>query len=201
MERTLYEIAGAVGTLLLIDNVMKNRLYGQYARILVDLDLSKTVFYEVMVEWEGFAFPVAIEYEGLPDFCTHCHSIGHKINSSRRLHPRIVEMHEKPTDLGKKNIGNGKQPVHSQRSKPTWKPKDNPEGIVSSKAFASVETNQQDNSTAPTLLPEDTSAPTQQLVTCTKPTSLAGSQNEAEMRWNMPRLLTLKLRIYKMMRH
>jgi len=64
-----------------------------------------------------------------------------------------------------------------------------------------VETNQQDNSTAPTLLPEDTSAPTQQLVTCTKPTSLAGSQNEAEMRWNMPRLLTLKLRIYKMMRH
>ena len=56
MERTLYEIAGAVGTLLLIDNVTRNRLYGHYARILVDMDLSKDIFYEVMVEREGFAF-------------------------------------------------------------------------------------------------------------------------------------------------
>jgi len=31
MERTLYEIAGAVGTPLLIDNVTWNRLYGHYA--------------------------------------------------------------------------------------------------------------------------------------------------------------------------
>jgi len=45
MERTLYEIAGAVGTPLLIDNVTRNRLYGHYARILVDLDLSKNIFY------------------------------------------------------------------------------------------------------------------------------------------------------------
>jgi len=72
MERTLYEIAGAVGTPLLINNVTRNRLYGHYARILVDLDLSKTIFYEVMVEREGYAFPVAIDYEGLPNFCTHC---------------------------------------------------------------------------------------------------------------------------------
>ena len=31
MEMTLYEIAGAVGTPLLIDNVTRNRLYGNYA--------------------------------------------------------------------------------------------------------------------------------------------------------------------------
>lgn len=71
MERTLYEIAGAVGTPLLIDNVTRHRLYGHYGRILVDLDLSKDLFYEIMVEREGFAFPLAIEYEGLPDFCKH----------------------------------------------------------------------------------------------------------------------------------
>jgi len=94
MERTLYEIAGAVGTPLLIDNVTRNKLYRHYARILIDLDLSKTVFYKVMVEREGFAFPLAIEYEGLPDFCSHCYSIGHNINSCRRLHPRSVERRE-----------------------------------------------------------------------------------------------------------
>jgi len=66
MEKTLYKIVGAFGTLLLIDNITRNRLYGHYARILVDLDLSKTIFYEVVVEREGYAFPVAIEYEGLP---------------------------------------------------------------------------------------------------------------------------------------
>jgi len=87
MERTLYEIAGAMGMPLLIDNVTRNIMYGHYAQILVDLDLSKTVFYKLMVERECFAFPVVIEYEGLPNFCTHCHSIGHNINSCRRLHP------------------------------------------------------------------------------------------------------------------
>jgi hypothetical protein len=50
MERTLYEIAGAIGTPLLIDNVTKNRLFGHYARVLVELDLSENIFYEVMVE-------------------------------------------------------------------------------------------------------------------------------------------------------
>jgi len=87
MEMTLYEIAGVVVTPLLIDNVTRNRLYGHYARILVDLDLSKKIFYEVLVEREGFAFPIAIEYEGLPEFCTHCHGIGHNINLCRQLHP------------------------------------------------------------------------------------------------------------------
>lgn len=126
MERTLYEIAGAVGTPLLIDNVTRNRLYGHYARILVDVDLSKKVFYEVLVKREGFSFPVAIEYEGLPDFCTHYHNIGHHINSCRRLHPRREETHEQPPVVGKKSLDNGKTLIHLQKSKPAWEPKDNP---------------------------------------------------------------------------
>jgi len=43
MERTLYEIAWDVGTHLFIDNVTKNRLFGDYVRVLVDLDLSKDI--------------------------------------------------------------------------------------------------------------------------------------------------------------
>jgi len=65
MDRTLFEIAGAVRTPLLIDNVIKNMLFGHYVRVLVDLDLSKDIFYDVMVEHEGFAFPVEIVYERL----------------------------------------------------------------------------------------------------------------------------------------
>jgi len=40
MERTLYKIAGAIEKSLLNDNVTNNRLFGHYARVLVDLDLS-----------------------------------------------------------------------------------------------------------------------------------------------------------------
>jgi hypothetical protein len=57
MERTLNVIAGAIGTPLLIDNGTKNKLFGHYARLLVDLDLSRNIFYESMLEREGYAFP------------------------------------------------------------------------------------------------------------------------------------------------
>jgi len=96
MERTQYEIAGVVGTPLLIDNVTKNRLFGHYVRVLVNLDLSKDIFYEVMVELEGFAFPLAIEYEGLPEFCTYCKSIGHNVTSCQWLHLRQANKGEHP---------------------------------------------------------------------------------------------------------
>jgi hypothetical protein len=128
LERTLYEIAGAVGTPLLIDNVTRNRLFGHYARILVDLDLSKDIFYEIMVEREGFAFPLTIEYERLPDFCKHCNSIGHDVSNCRWLYPRKDDTNKKSAD------GKGKEKVPVQ--KPTWMPlKDNPSGTGSSKAF------------------------------------------------------------------
>lgn len=44
VERTLYEIAGDIGTPLLIDNVTNNRLFGHYAKVLVDLDPSGNIF-------------------------------------------------------------------------------------------------------------------------------------------------------------
>jgi hypothetical protein len=71
MEKTLYEIAGAIRTPLLIDNATKNRLFGNYVRLLMDLDLSRNIFNEIMVERKGYAFDAAIEYERLPDFCMH----------------------------------------------------------------------------------------------------------------------------------
>jgi len=104
MERILYEIVGAVRTPLLIDNVTKNKLFGHYARVLVDLDLSKDILYEVMVQRKGFAFPVEIEYEGLPNFCTRCKSIGHNVTSCRWIHLKQADKHEHPIDKGKKPI-------------------------------------------------------------------------------------------------
>ena len=49
MEHTLCEISSVVGTPLIIDIATTKRLFGHYARVLVDLDLSRNIFHEVMV--------------------------------------------------------------------------------------------------------------------------------------------------------
>ncbi|KEH17480.1 DUF4283 domain protein [Medicago truncatula] len=59
-ERTLKEIASAVGTPISIDGPTRNRAFGHYARILVDIDLSKRVYDEILVEREGFTFNVEV---------------------------------------------------------------------------------------------------------------------------------------------
>ncbi|KEH41033.1 DUF4283 domain protein [Medicago truncatula] len=71
MEQTLREIASAVGTPLVIDNSSSKRLFGHYARILVDMDFSRKIFHEIVVEREGYAFPIFVAYKWMPDFCSH----------------------------------------------------------------------------------------------------------------------------------
>ena len=131
VERTLREIASVVGTPLLIDNATTKRLFGHYARILVDMDLSRKLFHEIVVEREGFAFTLEVAYERLPNFCTHCLSIGHNVTVCRRLYPR------KDTTTPKEQIAQGKKQVPA--TKTTWVPiNDNPSGIGSSAAFGAV---------------------------------------------------------------
>ena len=61
-ERTLKEIASAVGTPIDIDGPTRNRTFRHYSRILVDIDLSKKAYDEVLVERDGYAFMVEIQY-------------------------------------------------------------------------------------------------------------------------------------------
>jgi hypothetical protein len=105
MDRTLREIASAIGTPLLIDNATSKRLFGHYARILVDMDFTRKIFYEIVVEREGFAFPVEVVYERMPDFCTHCQNIGHHVSVCRWIHPRK----EKENNIEKEKIAQGKK--------------------------------------------------------------------------------------------
>jgi len=87
-ERTLKEIASVVGTPIDIDGPTRNCTFGHYARILVDMDLSKRTYEEILVQREGFAFKVEVQYERLSLFYQHCYSIGHNVSSCRWLHPQ-----------------------------------------------------------------------------------------------------------------
>jgi hypothetical protein len=89
-------------------------VFGHYARILVDMDLSQQVFDEVMVEREGYAFNVNVIYERLPEFCSHCKIIGHSIAACKWVHP-VQETNVQ--DCCKKIAVHGQKAVHVMLSR------------------------------------------------------------------------------------
>lgn len=88
-QRILFAIASGVGTPICTDSITSKprieRVFGHYARVLVDLSLAQDLVHRILVERKGFAFFVDIEYENLPDFCTHCQSTGHHIEICKRM--------------------------------------------------------------------------------------------------------------------
>jgi len=94
-----------VGTPISINALTRNRAFGHYARILVDIDLSKRVFDEILVEIEGFAFKVEVQYECRPLFCHHCYVIGHNVTTCKWLYSEASKENRgksKVTDISKK---------------------------------------------------------------------------------------------------
>jgi len=129
------EIASTIGTPLVIDVATQKCTFGHYARVLVDIDISRCLFCEIMVERDRFAFPVKVEYEWLQEFCSHCQILGHSVVNCRWLHPE--------KDLNKDNGNANKvqdkwKKIITQQTPQTkvWQPRDNPQGIGSSLAFA-----------------------------------------------------------------
>jgi hypothetical protein len=85
-----FEIASALGTPVSLDEFTINCTFGYYARVLVDMDLSRLVFDEVIVEREGFAFKIQVVYEWLSEFCSHCQIIWHNIHVCKWLQPDVA---------------------------------------------------------------------------------------------------------------
>jgi hypothetical protein len=84
----LFTIAGSIGTPICIDSVtakpMIERTFGQFVRVLVDIDLLQPLRYKLLVERKGYAFFVDLEYEHIPAFCHECKIIGHSYENCKR---------------------------------------------------------------------------------------------------------------------
>jgi hypothetical protein len=63
---------------------MHERTFGQFVRILVDIDLFQPLRHKLLVERKGFAFFVDLEYEHIPAFCDGCKVIGHNFENCKR---------------------------------------------------------------------------------------------------------------------
>jgi hypothetical protein len=133
-QRTLFEIASAIGTPLSLDEATKARAFGHYARILVDMDLSRHVFDEIVVEREGYSFKLAVVYERLPAFCMHCGIIGHSVQDCNWLKPSEAKVDNR----AKKIITIKKEAANMQ-----YIPKKKDNAFPSTAEVVEVETNHQ----------------------------------------------------------
>jgi len=97
-----------IGTLIILDGMTRNLTFGHYTRILVDIDLSKRAYHEILVEREGFTFKVEVQYERRPLFFHHYYSIGCIVSTCRWTHPQI--------DKAKND--HGKQPIVAKADVP-----------------------------------------------------------------------------------
>ncbi|CAN6717332.1 unnamed protein product [Malus baccata var. baccata] len=111
--RHLMEIARGVGTPLQLDSATRERQYGYYARILVDVNLAGDLPTSLMVERESHGFPVEVVYENLPPKCSHCGLIGHLANSCRQLKQMSRGRSRSRTRKGG-NMGDNKTGDHSR---------------------------------------------------------------------------------------
>ncbi|XP_024156197.1 uncharacterized protein LOC112164201 [Rosa chinensis] len=84
----LMEIAHGVGTPLQLDRATKEREFGYYARILVDVDLARELPSSLMIERENHCFPIEVVYENL---CTHCGLVGHTADRCKQLNDKEQE--------------------------------------------------------------------------------------------------------------
>jgi hypothetical protein len=84
-KTTLFEIASSLGTPLAIDDATLSRRFGVFARVLVDVDLAEQLFESVVVETDGYALSIDIQYEKQPTFCANCKILGHNLQNCRKL--------------------------------------------------------------------------------------------------------------------
>jgi len=124
-KKIIFAIASSVGTPICVDSVTSKpaieRTFGHHARVLVDLDVSNDLKYEVLVERKGFAFFVEFEYENLPEVCSFCKMIGHNASVCRKANKR-VEAHKDKTHVPE---AEGKQQHIDHAQKKQWIQKEN----------------------------------------------------------------------------
>ncbi|WJX67904.1 hypothetical protein P8452_52331 [Trifolium repens] len=105
-KNILFTIAGSLGTPICIDSVtakpMHERTFGQFARVLVDIDLLQPLRYKLLVERKGYAFFVELEYEYIPNFCHGCKMIGHNFDQCKKWNKETDVMKDKDTLIKKK---------------------------------------------------------------------------------------------------
>lgn len=76
----LLDITNGIGEPLhIVEKTLCEEL-GTYTRVLVDIDFTKDLPKEILIQRERFEFLVTVEYENCPYFCKHCNIVGYDVS-------------------------------------------------------------------------------------------------------------------------
>lgn len=69
--KIIYALASALGSVIKIDERTRQRSMCHYARVLVEINMTKGCEQFIMFEYEGQVMFASLTYEILPPFCDH----------------------------------------------------------------------------------------------------------------------------------
>ncbi|CAA0827136.1 Zinc knuckle (CCHC-type) family protein, partial [Striga hermonthica] len=128
--KAIAKIASCVGKPISTDKLTTTRARRNYARVLVELDLSKdqTLSFPVNAK-DGVLFEQKVEYEYVPHYCSHCKYIGHSLSNCGKhvAHVKGKKINGEPEKHGKVDYPEKKKPRRTLlRSMPTRKRRQRP---------------------------------------------------------------------------
>ncbi|KAF9590401.1 hypothetical protein IFM89_034194 [Coptis chinensis] len=131
--KILMSMGRAFGSPVGVDKHTLDRTFGNFASVLVEVDLSKPIPSQFLVEEdEGKSFLQDAEVIRLPNFCGHCKSVGHLVAECKGLQKEIRRdealkdvTHLEPTKQKKKRSRNR----NKQKEKPGTSGVKNAQGI------------------------------------------------------------------------
>ncbi|PKU71236.1 hypothetical protein MA16_Dca007233 [Dendrobium catenatum] len=88
-SRILHGLGSIFGKPLKTDNATSIGSRPSLARVLVELDVSKSFPDKIWIGSECIGYVQNVVFEDVPAFCVHCSALGHSIKGCRILHPNL----------------------------------------------------------------------------------------------------------------
>ncbi|KAF5192141.1 zinc ion binding / nucleic acid binding protein [Thalictrum thalictroides] len=117
-------IARGVGYPMKVDDSTLYKTYGYYAHVLVDVDLTKTIPNQILVETVDSKFWQDVEVGKLPKFCNHCKMVGHVVSECKKIKAQMGKnIENEGTKNGTKKIQQQKKAVETKiiPNGPVWR--------------------------------------------------------------------------------
>ncbi|KAI0527414.1 hypothetical protein KFK09_003014 [Dendrobium nobile] len=88
-SKVLHALGAIFGCPLQTDQATASRTRPSVARVLVEVDITVKHAKEVWVGSKSFGYLQKVEFEKVPNFCSHCKAHGHAISDCFKLHPEL----------------------------------------------------------------------------------------------------------------
>ncbi|XP_057809022.1 uncharacterized protein LOC131023496 [Salvia miltiorrhiza] len=94
-------ISRSVGTPIKIDGSTFLGAVGHFARVLIEMDVTKDIIYNLTVNRGSSSFEIEFVYENLPYYCGVCRKVGHSSDNCRQ---NALGKNEMPINSEKKEL-------------------------------------------------------------------------------------------------